>query len=270
MLSYAEMEVMMTGLLLLSLLGCDLFQKAGDKVSGVLNPTVGQGVILSVAPPDDPTLDEIASGGALELGTTVTLFLADAKSVTDLENAPIADATVTLDHRDGAAQADPQGGGAYVIGPAKGLNYAPNDTWTITVDRPGAKNLSLIAMTLPPVAVADVPSQHSVNTPLVIDLSGQPFNSALIIVLDGQGGVTWSNEPQSIKEVYDFTRSTSTVGPVEIPASAFPDASIYAVGVAGMVNTNADDLTSMNTALSSMMAGQLKLYPTSTLTAADL
>lgn len=245
--------------------GCSLFDKAKDKVDGVLNPTVVQGIVLGVEPPSDPELAGVL-GGDLEVGTSATFFLASASKITDIENAPIVGAVVELDTPDGVIKANEQGSGLYTISPTDGPDYVGGEVWTVSIDRGGEAELSMAALNLPPAATADVPRSHAKGQDLVIDLTGQPFDAALVMVLDAQGNITYSNEPQGIKEIYDFTHGNGGgVGAVTIPGTAFADDSVYAVGIAGMVNTTADDLDQMNTALSTVMVGDMVLFPTSTI-----
>ena len=102
------------------------------------------------------------------------------------------------------------------------------------------------------------------NTAVNIDLTGQEFDSALVIVMLADGGVTYSNQPDGIREFYDFTHGSELVTTVEIPAEAFPSNGVYAIGVAGLTHTVAEDLTEMNTALTSIMAGKM-VFETATI-----
>ena len=101
---------------------------------------------------------------------------------------------------------------------------------------------------------------------MLIDLSSQEYDQVLVVVFDvGSGQVTFSNEPRDVMELYEFSTADDAGAGLTIPASAFPDESIYAVGVAGLVKGDSVNFSSMNTALSSLQAGKLKFYPVSTL-----
>lgn len=256
---------------LLSLIGCDAFNKVKTTIDGLLDPVVAQGLVLGVEPPDSSLLDGVISGGQFDAGTTATLFIADAKEVRDIENAPIAGAEVTLR----ASGADVVLGeidvGTYSLDPtdAEGVVYTGGETWTLTVKRAnpdGTPAVSQATLELP--ASADfsdqIPEQHTENTPITLDFTGLGFSSALVVVLDENGDVTFSNEPGTIKEFYDFTHSNNALTTVEIPGSAFGADAVHAVGVAGLVNTDAQDLEEMNTALSTVVYGKMNFYPAST------
>ena len=111
---------------LLSTVGCDFFNSVGDTVDGLTNQLVAQGVVLRVLPPD---LDEIdLSQSGFSEGTTATALLADAGSVTDLNNAPITGASVWIDEGEVETTLVEQGGGAYATQDATTLNYVEGAT----------------------------------------------------------------------------------------------------------------------------------------------
>ena len=239
-------------LLLLPLGGCDLFNNGTDIVNGLLNPLVAEGILLATVPPDtgDTAGDSFDIGDAgLSEGTTLTLFLADAASVTEIENAPVTDATVFI-HGEEATGGE---GGLYTAA-GGGLVYEDNATWNLQVDV--ADTSATAALHLPGEPTFTLPALTA-NTAVTLDLTGQGFNSALVVVLEGTSGVTYSNQPEGIREFYEFTRGTDEITTVEIPADAFPGDGVYAVGVAGLVNTTSDDLTEMNTGISAIMSGKM-------------
>lgn len=239
-------------LLLLPLGGCELFNAGRNTIDGLLNPLVAEGMVISVEGPsiadtgNQPTFDLSESG--LEEGTTLTLFLADAANVNEIDQAPVTDASVTLE----GVEASGGEGGLYAI--AQGLSYAAGTSWTLDVDV--ADTSASAVVDLPPPASYTLPAL-AVDTPITIDLTGQGFNSALVVVIRATEGVTYSNKPEGIREFYDFTHGGDEVTTVEIPAEAFPDNGAYAVGVAGLVHTTAEDLTEMNTGLTAIMSGEM-------------
>ncbi len=249
--------------LLLPLMGCDYIDQGKDIFEGLTNPLVTQGMILGIEPPASEDVD--LSGTDYSEGTTALVFLADAANANDLENAPVSGADVSLR---GGSLGDESladlGAGAYALALDPGVVYADGAQWTVVVNLGGETARANI--TLPSGANASIPQEHTQGAPLSVNLSAGNYDSALVVVLDGQTQeITYSNEPSGIKEIYDFTHSTETVGVVDIPGDAFPDQSVYAVGVAGMNNTTSDDLESMNTALSSVMAGKMVFSVVSTL-----
>ncbi len=246
------MKKVVPALLLLGLCGCD---EVADIWGGLTTALVTNAVVVGVAEPDDERLD--LSGTEFEPGTGFTAFLADAASLNDLESAPISGATVSVEGAAGEMVAP----GSYNY--AGDLAYVDGADWTMSVTVGG--DTASAAFTLPPAANITLDSQHSANTALTVPLSGQPFDNALVVVIDVESGdLTYSNEPESITELYEFMQAT---GPSDeaIPASAFPSESMYALGITGITKTESDDLTDMNTALSNVSAGKMKLLPICTL-----
>ena len=240
-------------LIWMALTGCAFLS---DKYEGITNSLVTQGLVMGVMAPESDEVDLSASG--FDQGVVGNAFLADTTQVTDLANAPIEGATVTLQ----SAGFTEAGAGNYVLTPG-GLEWAPGQTWTLAVSVEGADPGAIAFETQAPVT-ATVPDQHTKNTALPIDLTGQGYTSALIIVVDASGAVTYNNKPESIREVYDLTRGTTEVTTVEVPAAAFPGDSVYLVGIAGMNHTVGEDISGMNDVLSSALFGVMKWFPTAT------
>ena len=215
-------------------------------------------MVLGVESPDIDGLD--LEGTGFDAGTAVTVFLADAAGVSDLEEVPVTGAQVDLE---GSALTDTSTG-AYVLGAEAAPTYAPGSVWELFTDIEGEVGSALVE--LPAATVVSVPTSHGVADALEIDLTGQGFHSALVVVIElTSGEVSYSNEPQDIREFYDFTRGSGEVETLDIPGTAFPAMGAYAVGVAGMVHTKAADFEGMNTVLSSIMSGQMVFAPVSTL-----
>lgn len=248
-------SLMLVPLLLLG--GCDFFHKVGETFEGLTNPLVGVGMLLAVVPSDNSVDLE---GSDFEPGTGMTVFLADAANADELDQAPVVGAEVSMD----GVEADTTGDGLYSIGPQAGLEYADNDTWMLEVMI--GDGLATAAIDLPESANFNAPTQHTVGDDLVVDITGQGFDSLLIVVIESTtGDVTFSNEPQTAREFYDFTHRSSGELVVTIPGDeAFPSNNVYWVGVSGMIHTGASDLDEMNTALSTLMSGKMVVYPVAT------
>ena len=120
-----------------------------------------------------------------------------------------------------------------------------------------------VALSLPAGAAVEIPTQHGAGSPLVIDLTGQGFGSAIGVVVDATGEVVWTNVPTDVRSLYDAMGSDE-VTTLEIPGSAFAANQVYLVGVAAMAHTDADDLTDVNTALSKVRVGKMFLSPVTT------
>lgn len=248
-------------LILLQLFGCDAFHKAFSSVNGLTEGTVVQGAVLGVEVPDDPAIQALIEGTDFAPGTGITAFVADATSIADLANAPVDDAIVTM-NGNVAEIVPPQANGLYASDPTgSDLEYQDDADWELDVNREGAVGSAFVH--LPPAAAFDVEQVHDKNTPLTIDLAGQGFQSTVAVVIDQNGEVTWNNVPTDIKALYDAMQGEDA-GVLTIPGSAFASDGVYAVGVAAMVHTSAEDLEGMNTVLSKVRSGKMVLRPVST------
>ncbi len=243
--------------LALTLPGCAFFGKARDTFDGLVNPLVGLGLLLSVAPSEDEDVD--LSNAPVQEGTTFTLMLVDAAHVNDLDQAPVTGAAVSL-HGEAASEIED---GTYLIAPGA-LAYDPGATWELQITRGASEATAQLA--LPATHDEAPPREHSAGADLIVDLSGEEYDSVLVMVIDPLvGDVTWSNQPETPREVYDFTRGDPELV-VTIPGDeAFPDEQPYLVGIAGMNHTGASDLDGMNTIISTLMAGQMVFHPVSTI-----
>ena len=249
----------------LTMLGCDAFQNAKNTIEGLTDPVVAQGLILGVDEPDSPQIQGFLEGTDFSTGTAVSIFLGDANNVANIADAPIIGAIVTIDSGPAVVAANADGSGVYTVAPdASGLTYVVDAVWDIYLDT-GREDIGVASPLLPPAAWPDVPVQHTTLAPMNIDLTGMGFDSSLIVVIDSNGALTFSNEPTSPQEVYDASTGDDKVGLEVIDASAFPFAGVYAVGVAGLLKTDADQESSINTVLSSFMAGKMEFYAVSTL-----
>jgi hypothetical protein len=239
--------------------GCDSLLDIQDKVDGYTDQFVVQAIYLGLEEPTDPDLAAAldAGGGNFDQGSTFTVFLADAGQVSEIENAPITGAVGSLlSPANGSVELTDEGNGKYTAMAEDGLVYTGGETVTLQVTQGGAQHKARVDAPAAPTLA--LPETHSKGTALAINLEGQGFDSALVVVLDmGSGSVTWSNEPSGIGELYDMTHGDGGGASVAIPASALSAASLYAVGVAGMVHADPDTFDEVNTALSTMMAGKL-------------
>ncbi len=254
---------MTTGaMILLQLFGCDALNKAFSSVGGLTDATVVQGAVLGIEVPDDPRLAPFLEGTDFAPGTAVTVFVADATSIADLGNAPVDGGVVTVSG-DISEDVPGLGGGLYATDPSSSeLEYTDGAQWVVDVDTDGTVGTAILD--LPPAAAFDVEPIHEPGAPMTIDLSGQGFQSSVAVVIDEQGTVTWTNAPTDISGLY-AAMDSDDAGVVEIPGSAFAGEGLYAVGVAAMSHTNAEDLTGINTALSKLRVGKMRIVPVSTI-----
>lgn len=248
-------------LALIPLAACDQITNTYD---GLTASMVGEGVVLGVEAPESDLID--LSGTAYGEGTGVTMFLGSAEAANNIASAPIEGALVSVSGPSiGEVAATDMSGGVYTVGPDSSLVYQPNATWTLTATVPDSVNgddVGIAHVVLPAAADVTIPQQHTANTKIDIDLTGQGFTSSVVVVVDTMSGsVTFSNEPMSITDVYDMTRGNADVGVVTVPASAFPGESVYALGIAGLAHTTSADFDNMNTAVSAVAAGKMRMFP---------
>lgn len=248
------MFIIRTAPLLIAALGlqsCAIVNEGRDILAGLTNPLVVQALVLGVELPGG---EEITFPDEFSAGATATAFLADAGNVADLENAPIAGATVTFD----GVELEEAGNGAYALPPGE-TSYA-GSSWSFTAST-GGRHQASATVALAPAATFTLPLSVQSESSLTIDLTGQGFDGAFVVVNDSEGNITFDNRPEGIREFYEFTRGDE-VAEVIVPGAAFPAPGFYAIGVAGIQNTSGRaNMDRMNTALSNFMSGNLVFEP---------
>lgn len=250
--------------LLLLLSGCWLVQSAKDlqeAIDELSHPLVVQGWILGVEPPSDPALADAIVEAGFEIGTTVTVYLADVESSSEVDQGLSGQTVEILADRRVAAVEDELSPGLYSVGAEVGLGYPVGDVWAVRIPIEDADEPSTLAVALPPPPAAAVPERHEPNTDLVVDLTGMEYTGALLVVVDASGAVTYTNEPVDASDILAMTGNDEPLTEVVIPASAFPEPAAYVVGVAGLRTSERDDLVEVNPFLSALMAGQMVLSP---------
>lgn len=235
-------------------IGIDI-QGVEDAVEGLTDPLVAQGIVLGVEEPQARELQPLVENGLINPGVTVTVFLANAAEAADMGKAPVDGANVVVQTPDDATTADSIATGSYSYKAAQdGLQYIENDTWTLWADA-GREKASWIDVVLPPAADLGLPNFIDQSADLTIDLEGQGFNSAIVMVFDLGGGPTWTNYPTSINDVYSRSLAHDPLNELVIPGIAFPRKGIYGISVAGMVHNDDEQLGELNKLLSRGMSG---------------
>lgn len=236
--------------------GCDLFDSTRDAIDDLTNPSIALGLLIAVEEPEDADL----GATDLEVGTSFSMFLGDAASAADIENAPINNATVTVE---GVATADPEEG-VYVITPDRGLIYDDGATWLVDITLPSGP--ASATLQLPVAPQFDAVTAHTSAEGLSIDLAGQGFNAVVVVVIETSSGeLTYSTEPTTPREVYDLTRGNDEVSVVDVPGEAFPsDNEVYVLGIAGLNHASGAEIEGVNSVLSSASAGKMVFQPIST------
>ncbi|MFT6821452.1 MAG: hypothetical protein ACJATT_005282, partial [Myxococcota bacterium] len=187
--------------------GCELFENTQDAIDGLTNRSIALGLVIAVEEPEEADL----SSSGLEAGTAFSLFLGDAGSAADIENAPINNATVTLQ----GIQTDDPAEGVYLITPDRGLVYEDGATWQVAMSLPsGAASATL---QLPVAPDFDPVTEHTAGEGVSIDLAGQGYDAVVVVVIAASSGdLTYSTEPVTAREVYDLTRGSDEITVVDV------------------------------------------------------
>jgi hypothetical protein len=238
--------------------GCALFNKAKDAVEGAVDPIVAVGVVTSLAPPTSDLID--LEGTDFEPGVIATLFLADARSVSDLGNAPVAGATIEVTGCGNTVTAAGDAG-AYLVGPTDGLGACDGPFDLARVDAEPNRNTAA-TITLPAAGSVTVPEQWDAGAAMSVDLSSSGYESVIAVVIDvATGAITWTNEPEDIVGYYQLLTGNNPPASLEIPGSAFPDDGVYALVITGIERLKNSNLTNANTVLSVLAGGRATAYP---------
>jgi hypothetical protein len=231
-----------------------------DGLQGLTDPVVAQGLVLGIETPDHPAVDKALERAGIDPGVAVTMFLANASSLGDLDSLPLEGARVVVQTPEDAVDAPDLGDGLYLLEPRDSeLRYRDGELWTLWA-AVGRSTDSAIDVALPGAAPVDVPSEHALGTPLDLDFTGMGYDHALVAVYDLDGNEVWTNEPRSIEDIYELTASTGDAGIVRVPADAFDREGVLAVGVAGLYDAQPEHVYQLNTALSSATAGKMRVH----------
>ena len=191
------------------------------------------------------------------------VYLATADVTGESEPVPLSRATVSAESASlgtiAYTEPDP---GYYYTNSDGGLMYTPEEQVTISAEQDGVVH-SISVMT-PAAAEFDLPDAHPSNTDLVVDISGQGFDSALIgVVLFPPGGepdMVYSNEPTTFQELYDLSHpeEEGNAGIITIPGEVFSqENALYMVSIGGVIAADTVDMVEVNTAFSSLLAAQM-------------
>ena len=242
--------------------GCAWFKGAKDTIEGALEPIVAVGVVIQVDPPNAPELDDAELD--LEIGRVGTIFLADARNVSDLGNTPVSGATLDAEGCGAVVQMGELASGTYVLEPGTELDTCAQPGMRIR--RTDVDDALVAPITIPPDHDFALPRYHVAGQPITVRVSEAGYESALVVVVDAAtGDVTFSNEPEGVVEYYQFLTGSGEVTDVEIPGEAFLPDTVHAVVVTGLVRTPNSELTEANTVLSVVSGGRGRVYAVSTL-----
>lgn len=237
--------------------GCGLFQTVADRVEGALDRVVAVGIVTLLEVPDDERID--LSHLDLQAGMAATAFLADAASVADIENAPIAGQTFEATACGITEGLEDQGDGSYLLLPPSGLDGCAGPD--VVLERLDDERPTILPITLPPATTIDVPEWWTAGDPLSLDLADTQFDSVLAVLVDTEdGAVAWSNEPQGVGEWYQFLTGRGDATQIDIPGDVFADKHAYVLALTGLKRTPNVELEHANEALSVVAGGRVKLY----------
>jgi len=249
-------------LLAVPMAGCAQLYDFRDTLEGYTNPLVASAMFLGVQEPDSEFIDLLDT--EFESGAVVQAFLADASNVDDMSKAPIAGGDLKV--RIGGAdplRLDEVEAGTYSITGGEGLYYEVGQSTTLSINV-GPDTGRIEGGKLPEAADVVLDWEQSAED-LVVDMSDRDYDIVLAVVVDmDDGAVLWTNEPADISELYDMTHASEAVKRVVIPGAIFQKEGILAVGVAGMMVTDQEQIEGVNIALSSYMSGQMVFNPVCT------
>ena len=237
-------------------MGCSEIDKLKEDIEKITNQTVLSGLILGAEEFSHPLID--AEALTFDLNESRVFLASAGVDSSDLDPAPITGATVDFESAtNGTLTYNEDSGGFYALNQDDGLSYTDNEMATIIFeDDAGVHSISNV---LPAAADFDLPDSHDAGADVVIDLTGQGFESYLVAVTRfPDGELVYSNEPTTFQEIYDLSNSETDLTEVVIPGDAFDQEGVYAIALAAMVGAETEDMVELNTILSSLLAGKVK------------
>jgi len=240
--------------------GCAYIDAIGQKFISLTNPVAMSGLVIGIAPPEDEDFIEILEASEIALGTSITLIVANAAGASDLEDAVVRDAQVTILEEDFDVRHE-RATGSYVVTPDEGLEWDPGAKWTFNVDLPDRPNPGQVEIKLSKPIRTELPNTVNLGEKLVFNLKGQNFDYAVAAIFDLDGQLVYDSQPTNVKQMVELITRTEPVEKLVIPKRAFPEEGLYLMGVAGLNETRDENLTDLNSALSKFFFGQMKLVP---------
>lgn len=250
------------------LAGCGDIQKLlalKDTLDDYTSGDVASVSVLGVAPPDDDRVAVALGQTDLASGARAAAWWVRSEGTGGGDAEAPAGRAVTLLVDGEALEMEEVAAGEYSADGEAGLEYRPRTEAALRINGPDGR--MGLAVGLPDVPSFALPDTHMPKEPLEIDLTGQDFDASLAMVLDVlTGEVTWEQRPAGAMELYEFARAGAGVGALQIPADAFPEESIYAVGIAGTWSADPETFEGVNVALTTGFAGRFRFVTTCTFT----
>jgi hypothetical protein len=232
--------------------GCALFEELKSVVDELTEPVVMQAIAVGLAEPD-PSWGLDLTGTEYEGGSTVQVWISDANTSSGF--APARGARVSfVSDANGSFGLSEEETGYYVVSNIDGLRYSSNDDIDLVSDYAGERQR--ISMRTPPVADVSVPTDHTPLLGMTIDIRGQGFDNAAVVVFDittGRAVSVWESD-------YDKTKPEDSSNLVQsIGGDTFQPNRIFVIGVAGLTASSPGDLHGLQVLGSGMMAGSMVL-----------
>lgn len=237
-------------------IGCSEIDKLKEDIQKITNQTVLSGLILGAEEFSHPLIDSEAL--TFDLNESRVFLASAGVDSSDLDPAPITGATVDFESAtNGTLTYNEDADGFYGLNQDDGLAYVDNEIATVVFeDDAGVHSISNV---LPVAADFELPDSHDAGEDVVIDLTGQGFESYLVAVTRfPDGELVYSNEPSTFQEIYELSHAETELTEVVIPGDSFAQEGIYAIAIAAMVGTETEDMVELNTILSSFLAGKVK------------
>jgi len=243
------------------LLGCQLFQDLKEAVDDLTQPILMQVVYIGLEEPDSSEGIDLERT-KFSRGSTVKAVVYDANLSSGTKPASGAAVALVSDTYGsvGLAEDSP---GSYAADGFDGLDYWPGDEIDVVADYGGGRHW--IGMRSPDPASLVISEEHSAGMGISIDLRGQGFDNAVIVVLDisGSGDVIWES-PFDLTQPRDSDNLMQT-----IPGDTFEEENLYVVGVVGLEAADEDDFHEVQVLGSGMLAGTMVMHPVSTFSGLD-
>ncbi|MEC7988178.1 MAG: hypothetical protein VX278_23630, partial [Myxococcota bacterium] len=247
--------------------GCDvLMQKVGE-LDSFSKPFIVDGLYMGTPVVESETFslseDDVLSEAQ------ITLHLASTSFDESMNTAPISSAVVQLTSDNISPFPIPESSeakGSYTASANEGLPYPAGEYITIDVERSNGTTHQ-IGITAPLAPMFSLPAGHPTSEALSIDVSDQEYYESFVIVLRADTGeITYQKFPQTVEELYEYAHPNAAVKhetaeyieQIQIPPSAFPSNTVYAVGIAGIQSSLQEDMIEVNTLISSLIAGQFR------------
>ena len=236
--------------------GCAEINKLKDDLSGLTNSFVVSTFYIGTEEFSDDRVD-LSTIEEMQ-GTQAVTYLVSAEVMDGSTPTPVTGATVDLSTNAGSSASFAEdAGGLYRANEDDGLGYQDGELVTVTANDGEDHMISVVAPIAP---VFNIAEEHPLDTELLLDITGQDFDSALVFVAHFPSGeIVYSNKPADFTELYEFAYpdDAATDVSVTIPADSFAEAGIYVVALGGVVAGEADDMENVNTGLSSVLATKL-------------